>query len=123
MEVSIVYKERKICADFCHEEKNCPYVKVVEEHGEYLVTTFQAKEKGGILDLTTMHNVRTRVDTTSFCAYCTHPHYSEEKFIGSVEPYLACFAPSSCPKLQEHCETATTKKITLFQIIKNILKK
>lgn len=119
MEVSVMYQERKICADFCHKEKKCFYAKIVEEHGEYPVITFEADVKEEIPDLATMHNVKTRVDTTRFCVYCTHSHYSEEKFIGTVEPYFSCFAPNDCPELSNKCKTAAN----IFQRIKNLLKK
>lgn len=58
-----------------------------------------------------MHNVKTRADTICFSVYCTHTHYSKEEFVGNVEPYFACFAPSGCPKLQMHCKTENTKKL------------
>ncbi len=123
MEVSVVGEERKVCADFSHEERNCPYAKVVEEKGEYLAIIFQAKEKDGIPDLDTMYNVKERVDTTCLCVYCTHPYYSKEKIVGSVEPYFACHAPKDCPTLQKKCETAMSKKWTLLQKIFCFVKK
>ena len=122
MEVSIVNKQQTICADFCYEDRNCSYAKVVEEHGEYPVITFQAKEKNGSPDLTTAYNVKRRVDTTCWCVYCTHPSYSKEKFIGSVEPYFPCKIPSDCP-LQKQCESATNKKPSLLDRVKSFFVK
>ena len=118
MEVFILSEQWKVCADFCHGNRNCHYAKIVEENGEYQVITFQAKERNGNPDLTTMHNVKTRVDTTCLCVYCTHPNYPEEKFIGSVEPYFPCPVPSDCP-LQKQCESATDKKPTLLERVKS----
>lgn len=97
MEVFIVSKQRKVCADSCHPDRNCPHARIVEEHGEYPTVTFQATLKNGKPDLTTMHNVRRGVDTTCSCVYCTHPRYIKGEFIGSVEPYFPCPAPSNCP--------------------------
>lgn len=102
-------EQRKVCAEFLYEDRNCPHAKIVEENGEYPVITFQAKEKNGTLDPTTIHNVKTRVDTKCWCVYCTHPNHSKEKFIGSVEPYFSCYAPSDCPELQKSSETLKRK--------------
>lgn len=111
-------EQQKVCADFCYENRNCHYSKIVEEPGEYPVITFQAKEKNGTPDLTTMHNVKTRVDTTCWCVYCTHPSYPKEKFIGSAEPYFPCHVPSDCP-LQKQYESATSKNPTFLERIKS----
>lgn len=116
MEVFIV-NEQKVCADFCHQNRNCRYARIVEENGQYPVSTFKAKGKNGYPDPTTMHDVETRIETTCLCVYCTHPSYPEEKFIGSVEPYFPCPVPSDCP-LQIQCESATCKKLTLLERLK-----
>ena len=113
---------RKVCVDFCHEDRKCPYAKVVKENGEYPVITFQAKVKEGVPDVTTMHNLKSRVDTICFWVYCNHPSLSKEKFIGSVEPYFSCNAPGECPELQKECKTHTSK-ISLLGKLKNFFRK
>ena len=114
--------QRKVCAEFFHDDLNCQHVKVVQEHGYYPVTIFQAKVKDGLPDLSTMHNVRTRVDETCFCAYCTHPSLSVEKFVGSVEPYCTCYAPNDCPELQQKPKTSTSK-LSLWEKAKKLFKR
>ena len=115
-------EQRKVCAESFYEGRNCRYAKIVEEKGEYPVITFQAKEKNGAPDFSTMHNVKTRVDTSCFCVYCTHPSYSKEKLIGNVEPYFSCYAPNDCPELQKECETFT-RTPTIWERVKNFFKK
>ena len=115
-------EQRKICAESFYEDRNCRYAKVVEEKGEYPVITFQAKEKNGAPDFSTMHNVKTRVDTTCFCVYCTHPSHSKEKFIGSVEPYFSCYAPNDCPELQKERAVFTIKP-SIWESVKHFFKK
>lgn len=112
--------ERKVCAESFYEERNCPYAKIVEETGEFPVITFTAKEINGVPDLARARNVKTRIDTSRFCVYCTHPSYSKEKLIGGLEPYFSCYAPSDCPELQK-CKA--TDKISLLKMIKNFFSK
>lgn len=110
--------EQRVCADFCHENRNCDYAKIVEENGKYPVVTFQAKVVDGSPDLTTMHNVKTRFDTTCYCVYCTHPSYPAAKFVGAVEPYFPCPVPKHCP-LQKELQTVANKKSTILEKFKN----
>lgn len=94
-------EQQKVCAKLFKGDQNCSYANVVEEVGEYPVITFQAEKKNGNPDLTTIHNVKSRVDTKCYCVYCTHPSNSDKKFVGSVEPYFPCYAPTDCPMLKK----------------------
>lgn len=115
-------EERKVCAEFSHKDETCHYAKIVEKTGEYPVITFQAKERSGIPDLSTMHNVKTRVDTKCWCVFCTHPNLLKEMLIGSIEPYSYCYAPNNCPELEKKSETSTSK-VSLWEIVKNFFAK